>query len=818
MKPPVGPIRQAFDERAVSCLRLLWTDSLGQAAVRASASASRARELAQRELHARARRALQPLFCAYMERALGPESFLSALGWPDAGAPSWAGVESLRALVPSLPPSPVPKDSAVDTAAGLLESWRALGLLPGVEFWARARLIRAQGGPKRAEHYVRGQLARASAGGNAALAADLAACLLDQRKPKRACALLEPLAPGGHPWVLWLLGWAHLVAGDPERARRAHARLIESSEANGSRDPFTAVRLPAPLQRLREEVPHWSEYMQGRHLSLEPSAEPTTGRASNALDPSESLCRALAAQAVFVCRLDEHGRARIMFAERSSRPATARMQDWPRRDPQAAELLALETQREIALHRTTQGPLPAALHARTCRAIWLKPLPMGKCWLRVEFAHHLLPELLQRGQVVQAALLASAASAAHDHRVRVKPWDAGRTPKAPLLASRFTKAAAQLGALAPGTAFHWWGYWLRPGAEPELVASSDPGQSPPGRGESFDCTVARRVRARLVCASASGSRALEHAAKAWLASAGEEIAIAAASEHFVQELHTRSLPPVSFDPGFAAERAFVAQLLVLAASDEHACIAGPRGMGRTVAARWIWLESERRAKPLLTCDWNGARDDGALETSLDRARGATLIARLHGSWTAAQRRDWEARASSRDVRLLLAVEDGLGDPADRVLRVPSIEERRARLPAVARFLCARSLRAREAEEAYLDDQILASVWRSPWPGGLAQLARVLEDLIDAARPGDWNKGADLRLFQAICRQRQAPLLARLAPVSCPKLLVEQALALTCTADGRPCKRRAARWLGWSPGTLLKRLRSMGETPVRGPGP
>jgi len=147
------------------------------------------------------------------------------------------------------------------------------------------------------------------------------------------------------------------------------------------------------------------------------------------------------------------------------------------------------------------------------------------------------------------------------------------------------------------------------------------------------------------------------------------------------------------------------------------------------------------------------------------------------------------------------------EPGALHLDVPPLAERRDEIPGLVRCL----LRERGAGAVpTLEDGALALLWRQPWPGQLAELSAVVRELAGALRaPARATSGGagvlDASAVRAHHRRRRLRLRERIDPRRARPLDLELALESTRHRNGAANPARAARYLGWDPDTLRRRL-------------
>ncbi len=270
----------------------------------------------------------------------------------------------------------------------------------------------------------------------------------------------------------------------------------------------------------------------------------------------------------------------------------------------------------------------------------------------------------------------------------------------------------------------------------------------------------------------------------------------------------------------------------VAPTDSTVLITGESGTGKELFARVIHAESGRAGGPFVAVNC-AAIPETLLENELfghekgaftgasrremgrfEKASGGTLLLDEIGELAlgvqskvlrALEERTFERIGGSRsiqaDVRLVASTNRNLeemvaaGDfRADLYYRLnifpiplPSLEERRSDIPALARYLAVRAARRSGVEVPRLEPAALDCLSDSSWPGNIRQLANVLERAVILA------EGPAVS---------EADILAVLDPLA-GDAEENRILAALEAADGD--KKRAARELGISYRTLLRRL-------------
>jgi DNA-binding NtrC family response regulator len=142
------------------------------------------------------------------------------------------------------------------------------------------------------------------------------------------------------------------------------------------------------------------------------------------------------------------------------------------------------------------------------------------------------------------------------------------------------------------------------------------------------------------------------------------------------------------------------------------------------------------------------------------------------------------------------------------IELPSLRERASDIPLLARHLLAGIARRHRREPPRLDEEAAELLAAEPWPGNVRELGNVLERALILAEDGATLRAADLR---PLLRPLGRPLAAgpaedeagATAPPASERERVRQALIAT---DGD--KQKAAKALGWSYRTMLRKVREL----------
>jgi hypothetical protein len=851
--------RRARD--TVQFLRLLVADARGEPASRVGVDFERARGDLEGGSRRELRTALVELLRQHLAHALGPDSFAwFGVGRADLQA-CWSLVTEARADCAWLPALPAPGESACAVAERVLAA--AERLLSAAErgeterweweLW-RARLSRAQDGPRAGEEAFRRGLAACLAS-TAPAAAQLAAwiaglceSLLDRGAAREARALLleqrDRVASDAR--LCQLLGWSKLLLGD-----QAGARAL----LGGRRAPD--VPLPGPLHALRARIPEWLALLPQRFVD-----------AASASLPSASVAERVELGAS-VCALFELGPDGELVASRVDVAPGLRsgLEGWlasqrfaPQEPGSLQQRLVLE-QRTLVEHRTSERGLAEALGREQTLALALVPLaaPGGSLagWMYLEFEHHLVPREERLASWARAAAARGSRSAepeAAGARVRFRAEDQ----------AFFAELVERLGVR--GAQRRWWGFRIRDG-RPELAAEGgEPaplaldlpaGQALLGRVllagghlcfSEPDAALSLRSSSQSGLALAlrwsgrvAGILAVESSRRGdvpWSGLEEQQALLATAALRLrldaFREVHReRHGADVWFDLDSPDFRSFCARLFRAAESDCSVLIAGPAGCGKTVLARWLQHESARGSAELFELHPASLASDSAWRATLARARGATLLLedvdRLDGSaqeqllrWLEARRSEREPAQRPRliatttvpDADAAASLDSALARHLDPIrFDVPALAARRSEIPPLATCLLGRLAREEGLRAPAFDDDALALLWRQTWEGNLGELEGTLRRVLLFAS-GTTVTRADLERLAARFGRELVRRLPSRHPLRSDLL---SALRATLLGTGRVNKTRAAAYLGWDPDTLVARLADLGIDPALPPG-
>lgn len=267
-------------------------------------------------------------------------------------------------------------------------------------------------------------------------------------------------------------------------------------------------------------------------------------------------------------------------------------------------------------------------------------------------------------------------------------------------------------------------------------------------------------------------------------------------------------------------RELLAEAGRLAATECPIALLGEPGSGRRRLAKLVHLRSGRAEGPLATlrCDgtWKAVRD--RCRDAAKAAEGGTLIIdaeaaefeiadslRVELSW----RSPSLVSGKPRGVRLILREHqvDGL---ARRVttdaawLAVPPLRQRREDLPDLVREFIADAAFDVDADDEFdVESEVFDALEAYSWPGNFVEFEAVIHRAAVVAARRSMIRLTDLpREVRAALRETGADTTLTLAEVERRHIL-----AVLESVDGR--RGAAARALGISRATLLRRLRNMG---------
>ena len=855
--PPTWRRAQAW----TTFLRLFSEDARPERASPVAVNLDRARSELERHALERLAGALNELLREHLEVALGPLSFVwlgaerAALGAAQGSA--WSALEERRGELPWLAQVPAPGEPALDVAERLIESLARLGADElRVGLW-RARARRAALGPAEGERAFE-ELYRAR-GADAVLRRRALAgwieCLLDRGAVGRAAAALEDgrgagLAAGDRR-LAQLAIWVALFAGQAGEARALAERA----------GPW-AGRVPAAVVELRAERPDW--------LALLAGSAPAPGPLPVREAAPERSRRAVGALAFVVVAFEPGRGLRRVHADVAPALA-ARLEDWWAERENAylhaseLEHRAIVTARSVVVHRSAQAALPGALDP-SARALALEPVldAEGEVagWLRMEFAHHLVPAAAERRELARGWRVAlAAAGRAHSSAGSSEEWQREwHEARDAVVRRAFEGFVATLGIK---TALrHWWGLVLEENG-PRTCAEGGRPLEGELAGRARALARARSTRGAVIFDEPDASLAL-HASSA----SGAVLPVVDGAELFgflaIESARRRDFRPADGERLAAAARSFGRALRVARFRDWHRArfgfdvvleagasrfgrrvhdfvaagrssasiaLTGARGTGKEIIARWLHFESAHRDAPIacVRC----ARPDALarLRELAAEERGGTLICDdVAALEPAAQAlvagelaRPWGDRAAGGPRaprwRVIATLCEPLGaarasgrllpelaEPLQRLeLFVPPLAERREELPELARVLALRFAAEENLAPIELPDGALALLWRQPWPGNVRDLENLIFKLTLLA-PGSALEPADI---QDVARRFGLELVRRLPSRHPNREELLAALRTTRTARGTANKTRAALYLGWDPDTLVARLRDAG---------
>lgn len=812
--PGASPDEAARVRRLITALRLLRDDARA-ARPRAESGATRAALELRRLERQRRIQTFEGLLHAWMTGLLSADSFL------DLGAAPLPYEECLRHALDDPAARawlPRPAESPREAIERLT---RASPPLPGArELW-NARRVHVLEGPERGEARWAEALRLARRGGaspalQAQLLAGRVAARLDRFDPRGAWDLFqgaEVLASLDRE-LCARLGWSALACGQGAAARE----LLEAAGPVGAGPPA--------LKELRHA------------LGLVSTAPVAAAPLAAGTPPDADLSRrALGAVVlgVFALRGERLDVLTLETAPAARSAVTTRLRErdgaWHRPGEPEHALVHGADPDVVRRDRGAEGVLRGALAGAGSRALALVPIrdEAGELrgWLHVESEHHLLP-----GRARLRALAATGAARERllDERRALAPVEV-RAPAAPRRAplADDDPRAGFLAAVVAGA--------FRPGAHRRvhLVRRVEDGLEVLAElGDALEDWPAARGEGRAVLRALDGGRVTFHAdprdglhlgARHGLVlplapgAAGARTAVVVEStrrsvgEDDVAVLEARRaswLPAwraaafrawhrdehgvdLAFDPCHRHPREALALALGAARVRTPLLVVGPAGSGRRVLARLVHFlaaESGATGAGLRVVDVDGLEPaaQGRLAAGLDEESVRTVVL---------------ATSADRGGRPIAALARKL-DPL--VLTVPRLCDRRDEIADLARTLAGERARRERLEPVRLEDEALAALWRQDWRGELLELDAVVGWLV-RHHAGEVVEAADVR---AALRARRVAYRSRLPSLRPRPGELLQALESTRHANGAPNRARAARYLGWDPDTLERRLRDTRE--------
>lgn len=777
-------------------------------------------------------------------------------------ASAWAALVDRRDEVSSLAGVPGPGEPPLGVAQRLLDEAARLDMSPHrLALW-RARVQWLLEGPRSAETALAGLLAtldppRIDSDVWAETLASAVEAFLDRGQVGRARALLMEHAAGpATRRIEALRAWCDLLATGvaPTVPRSAHPE---------------EGPLPLPLFELRAHTPGFLTGLVGRGaeelrsgcvgrrpdpvLRLERAAIGASVLAVVAFRPSGGTRSAVLEAAPAI----EQEVRRALAAREGGPPAT-----------EAEQRVVLEVEIQRAHASGPHPPRGAASASSRALVLVPIPDENAEVagWLHLEFEHHALPADVRLRALARLAGTLLLRRAAHDEGA---PGAILRSPVSGWLDLRCEPSACEplaeafhalVERCASKTAHrHWFGVVVE-GESARLVAEGGalPWRPPAvcsaralrrvwasGRGWCFDAPergmglapdaasgVVVPIRWRGECL---GLLAIESNRRRDFRPADLERYVQACDEHALAmhlarlaEWHaSRFGPSLLHEPEHARVRELAERVAVGGRTRHAALVSGPPGSGKLVLARWLHYESPARDMPLAVLGCATDTDLDALGRRLER--GSVILDGLGSLGPLGQERLLECIEASarsgcepareRSVRLLCILGARAGEPsagapqrADLLATlerwhyvVPSLAERRAEIPGLARHFLRRAAREEGLAESALADDALALLWRQSWPGNVRELEQVAHRLA-VLHPGQSLAAEQVAALLARSGQE---VLARLPSRHPRRTDLESALATTRTAGGRVNKTRAALYLGWDPDTLVARLAEAG---------
>lgn len=874
--PEADEAQRAHARRMTSALRLLVDDARSAHAHVVGVDLTRARRELELQSRGQLEATLRDLLRLHLDAALPADSFLS-LGEPTANAQrSWSVLEELRSTHEGLPGVPEPGEGALAVATRLLaalETHGAQALRGGadleLELW-RARFLRVERGPREGELAFRALLEEprgaSSVAGQLSALAGAVECLLDRGAVREARQLLLDRMPrlGATPRLRVLLAWARLGLDDAAGAR---------SVLVGSR-PWAGA-IPAQLVDLRERRREWLPMLTGRARTHAPPTDPRPLHGASALDRGEFGASVLA---VFAFRPGSPARR---IAHDVAPGLRSRVGAWSAEHDGLFSVPGTLQHRLLVEARPTEESLdgPRAnlglLGRETTCSAFLEPVldDEGEVagWIHAEFEHHLLPSRARRAALaaewaVRIWRSRSAALSSEEGREAADAAEPAPCRADGPIARAFEAVVERLNFKTQQRL--WWGFQVR-GGEPELVAQGGQGQGFPERTWGRRRALARALGAtgpvlyeeadeRLsvhagagaglvlllrVCGRVTGLLVVESSRRRDFRPADLERLQTAADRHAllhrVGELREWHALRFGHDLWFDAERAdfaeFAARLIRAARSHGPIALAGPRGSGRRVLARWVHFESGRESQVHHTVGPARLASRAHVQAELLRARGGTLVVEDLDALTAEVQDEW-ARVLEESAldpgsdgepapRLVFLVPEALAacaaagrvreDLARRLERlqlvVPALRERREDVLPLVELLARRFAADERLPVPAFTEDALALLWRQPWEGNVRELENLVFKLVLFAREVGAGPGRslDAEAVVELARRNGVELLRKLPARHPARRDLLAALRATRTRGGRSNKTRASHLLGWDTDTLTARLEEAG---------
>ena len=836
--------------RVTTYLRLLTDDGRPRQPSPVSINLERAAEEFERSSRQRRTRALLELARRYLRVLLGRDSFVE-LGEPEPQDPEpWSVLASLRAEDPSLPCVPRPGESAIEVAERMLAALRESD--PHATRLSGAWLARAGQGPA------------AGAEASARLEAsepDLAArarriqieCHLDRGAVGRAAEALEgiPRAWFQHDDRLsWLRVWVHLFLGDEVAARR-HAK---------GRSPYEGP-VPRAVLELRERRPEWVRWLAGRPGGValsNPIVEPARQREEfGALFLGVfSFCPESGVQPV---ALDIAPGLRERFDEALFERADAHAVPG-----ELEHHVVVDAEVHVA-HRgdaASERALRGALDPDRTRAAAVAPIldqereVIG--WLRLETAHHLLPDrarLQGLAAAWQPALIRSSA------RISL-PVTSRAAERGSVCAETFTQWVSELTMKTAQR--RWWGFVVGPN---EIVEVAAGGGALQGSEAGQRRGLRRAIASRGTVVFRERDSALSVSAAAASGIVIPLVLRDRVSGLFVAEsARRRDFRAADVARFSEAARVFAPRLRLAEFRDWHCvrfgadvvldcddtpfgrraldfiaagrarssvAISGSPGCGKEVLARWLHFEGGQPDAPftVLPAGAINARPERltrALE-ELDSVLGSLVIddvtvldragqVRLLDRWVAAEAKTCTEALSGRR-RIIVTASCGLGEAIERnlvlpelgrrmqrlELDIPPLSRRREEIPDLIEVLARRFAGEEGLTPPRFPDETVAWLWRQNWPGNVRELGHWIYKLTLLHS----GRSVAPEVLEALAERFGLSFQRRIPSRHPDREDLRAALRTTLTRRGTLNKTRAALYLGWDPDTLVARLRDCG---------
>jgi len=785
---------------------------------------------------------LEVLVLHVLVELLPTDTFLdpgpARLSWHGA----WNQLEILRARDPGLPEVPRPGEAREQTFDRLLEALQERGA--GAVTLARLRAMRAHlDGPEKAQEAWRAVLAVLRKEGESgppnpravtAALRGLCAATFERCDARAVRDLCERSPALFDPKLSWMHVWATLLCGEESRARDL-ARDLE---------PFGGP-LPSSLEELRGRHSPWADLLPGR------------ARAQGT-KPREFACdsrRRFSAAVFAVFALDERERLVVLALDSSPglgdaplERARERRGAWRRTGEPEHELLstALSVYRLAAMEGgprsrpRLRGALGSGSAALVLVPIWDGDHEVAG-WVHLECEHALLPSEARLASVARAwrtgvaevgrslprcggetetlsarpmpsekqkaarRLIAGLGLKLARRRVLLLEYD-GETDEPALVSAVGQAFVGSPGcgggrrALARARRTRGAVFFDRPGSAP---GGSLGWHAEACSGAVVPLEIHGRRMSFLVCESTRrGDQPLrEERVRGMLAGLAKEWR-AACFRDVHRERH--GFEP-AFDPNarFWSTRAL--ELRALATAQEPICIVGPAGAGKEFLARYLDFEGALCDTPMRVVRAEGL-DVGALRELA--AKSLEGPGECRPGLCDGERLFLLSREPVAALLERLPMPRPLSEVLERTaVEIPPLADRRDEIPGLVLALAKRFANAQGAEPVRFSARALELLWRQPWPGNLSQLSGLLYKLA-LSFPGEEVSAEAIRHLGHGSSEKLRLRMPSLRP---RRIDLELALSSSRNACGTRNKTGAARWLGWDPDTLTRRLEERGLT-------